>query len=96
MTHPEDDIARRWKVWESVVDWRQTSSNEREDVIGEIEESAREIRDHRPQAAAARLVAVNLLDALSDERVDGINSAVVADIKVLLGEIRALRATTKG
>ncbi len=95
MTHPEDDVARRWKVWESVVEWRQTSNAEREDVIGEIEESAREIRDNQPKAAAARFVAVNLLDFLGDERVDGINATVVADIKVMLAEIRALRAATK-
>ena len=56
-----------------------------------MEESSREIRDSNPVAADARLHAADLLDHFADQRVLGINSVVVEEVKFLLSEIERLQ-----
>lgn len=80
----------KWRFWEAVIQWQRCPKSVREDVTGELEESAREIRDSDPNGSAARFEAADLLDYFADERVLGVNSTVVDDVKVLLAEVERL------
>ena len=85
---PIAQIRNRWRARELVREWQKLSSEARNAVIGELEESARTCVGDEAQAL---LVAADALDAMqSSEVFQGIDGAI-DDVGLLLAEVDRLR-----
>ncbi|MCK8499789.1 hypothetical protein [Myxococcus fulvus] len=86
------DISKRWKSALLIESWRSLPAASREEVLADMEDSARTLRDHDPKLSESYVAAMDALDVVGLDGTLHLWTQATDDVRHLLDEITRLRA----
>ncbi|MCP3063454.1 hypothetical protein LXT21_32220 [Myxococcus sp. K38C18041901] len=86
------DISRRWKSALLIERWRSLPAASREEVLADMEDSSRTLRDHDRQLSESFVAAMDALDVVGLDGTLHLWTQATEDVRHLLDEITRLRA----